>query len=386
MKSDNDSRNVVAGPQQIKEDYLPFLDGFRGLAALWVVACHSLILSGSTLPILIRGDIAVEIFMIMSGFLMTYHYYMRQQKEPWEEPKTWFKFYVRPFFRIAPLYYVLLLVYFFVAPQLGVLRQEIGQTYIGALNTDFVRYTDQGLWNIFLHVSFLFGFFPDYVARSPMPDWSIALEMQFYLVFPFLMYFFRKNYFLVSTFVIVASCVVINKIFISHVFVNKAFLTTHLKLFLIGMILAVGHQYKTKNISGSILAMATALFLAGFAGGGKIIQLATFLLVLLLNINEVERFFGMKTGITFLYKALSNSLTTWLADMSYCVYLIHFLFLIPIAHFYSHIDSYLHLPGILRFLIVFITACVPTYLASFVLFNIVEKNGILFGKSLVKKI
>ena len=107
-------KTEITEPHRIplKEDYLPFLDGLRGLAALWVIASHSLYLGSADFKYFNRGDIAVDLFMIMSGFLMAYHYYAREDKEPWGEPKTWFKFYVRRFFRIAPLYYVLLFVFF----------------------------------------------------------------------------------------------------------------------------------------------------------------------------------------------------------------------------------------------------------------------------------
>jgi peptidoglycan/LPS O-acetylase OafA/YrhL len=57
------------------EDHLPWLDGLRGLAALWVLISHVQILSGMKyVPVLSWGGLAVDLFMILSGFLMAHHY------------------------------------------------------------------------------------------------------------------------------------------------------------------------------------------------------------------------------------------------------------------------------------------------------------------------
>jgi peptidoglycan/LPS O-acetylase OafA/YrhL len=47
---------------------------------------------------------AVYAFMVMLGFLMALHFRLREQQDPWQSPRTWWIFYVRRFFRIAPLY------------------------------------------------------------------------------------------------------------------------------------------------------------------------------------------------------------------------------------------------------------------------------------------
>src|SRR6185503_13989003 len=106
--------------------------------------------------------------------------------EPWDEPKTWLKFYVRRFFRIAPLYYVLLAVFFLTGPAMAGCREGLAQYFPDTAN-DPDRYLDRSFENIAMHVSFLFGLSKTYVVRTTMPDWSISLEMQFYWAFPFLM-------------------------------------------------------------------------------------------------------------------------------------------------------------------------------------------------------
>src|SRR5438477_6188480 len=82
------------------------LDGLRGIAALWVLLDHCLLLTGYSLPVIDMPDLGVDHFMMLSGFLMVFHYHLRAQAEPWDAPHTWAKFWLRRFFRIAPLYYV----------------------------------------------------------------------------------------------------------------------------------------------------------------------------------------------------------------------------------------------------------------------------------------
>ena len=105
------SRPVLSDGVTMAEEtrhQLAFLDGLRGFASLWVLVGHAMFLTGYKVMILAEPDLAVELFIIISGFLMTFHYQARQAREPWTAPDTWRIFWVRRFFRIAPLYYVCL--------------------------------------------------------------------------------------------------------------------------------------------------------------------------------------------------------------------------------------------------------------------------------------
>ena len=94
-----------------KEDYLGLLDGLRGFMAFWVFYGHVKMASIGKLPIWGSASLAVDGFMLLSGFLMAYHWNIRQSK--FDLLKNQMNdFYIRRFFRIAPLYYVLLTVAF----------------------------------------------------------------------------------------------------------------------------------------------------------------------------------------------------------------------------------------------------------------------------------
>ncbi|TIW59552.1 MAG: acyltransferase, partial [Mesorhizobium sp.] len=94
------------------------LDGLRALAAMWVLVGHCLLLTGWRVPVLGEPDLGVDLFIMLSGFLMVFHYQLRQDREPWQSPETWLKFWTRRYFRIAPLFYVMLFLALALGPYL----------------------------------------------------------------------------------------------------------------------------------------------------------------------------------------------------------------------------------------------------------------------------
>src|SRR5512139_1058013 len=85
---------------------ISYLNGLRGVAALWVLVAHCMIWGGWTLTPIPDAKIAVDLFMMISGFLMVTNAGQRATAEPMERPSSWISFYVRRFFRLAPAYYL----------------------------------------------------------------------------------------------------------------------------------------------------------------------------------------------------------------------------------------------------------------------------------------
>jgi peptidoglycan/LPS O-acetylase OafA/YrhL len=150
------------------------LDGIRGTAILMVFICH--FGGGSKSPnpaVHLVGLIAqggwsgVTLFFVLSGFLISGILWDARNSERW-----WRNFYMRRALRIFPVYYAALLLVFLTAALAGKGVQSLKHLWIFALylqNLPFTTWVGTGspLW-----ISHL---------------WSLAVEEQFYLIWPFLL-------------------------------------------------------------------------------------------------------------------------------------------------------------------------------------------------------
>jgi peptidoglycan/LPS O-acetylase OafA/YrhL len=135
---------------------LQSLDGVRGLAVLLVFLSHASgreISNISWLNFHGIGIIGVYLFFVLSGYLLTRNLLSGQGVK---------EFYIRRFFRIVPLYFVVLLIVFVV------------QLY-GYYSPRYL-YVEGGAVGFLKHMLFIKG---DGVF------WTIAAEFSFYLMLPF---------------------------------------------------------------------------------------------------------------------------------------------------------------------------------------------------------
>jgi peptidoglycan/LPS O-acetylase OafA/YrhL len=153
---------------------LDFVDVLRGLAILGVVWLHFTGMSGmmNLLPeslqfVVEQGGHGVQLFFIASAFTLFRSYHHRSALEA--TPVR--NFFIRRYFRIAPMYYVGIAYYLF-------------QNGFGP--TKFLDGTFQNTpANILANVFFVHEFNPYYLWLVP-GSWSIATEMMFYLLVPLL--------------------------------------------------------------------------------------------------------------------------------------------------------------------------------------------------------
>lgn len=161
------------------EDRLKSLDGLRAFAILAVMLYHTeshfkkitlRIYDVSFENIIYNGFYGVDLFFVLSGFLITTQLLHRPLTRP--NIKT---FFLRRFFRIAPAYYTIL---FFI-----VFYVYIPQDPEQSPNIWFLP--------LFSHIIFL----QDYLFSTPRIAavfWSIPIEMKFYALMPLALYFLMK--------------------------------------------------------------------------------------------------------------------------------------------------------------------------------------------------
>ncbi len=326
-------------------------------------------------------------FMLISGFLMTWHFLEREEKEPWEMPTTWLKFYLRRFFRIAPLYYVVLAIGFLVQHRIA----QIESFNQGILNVVAVTGpndpTDSAITvgNILAHLTFAFGFIPKYCANTPLPDWSIGLEMQFYLAFPFLALFLRRfpitglfsivgvNWLALRMFAIGASA----EPGAWGLFPMATLLPFRINCFLSGIFIAfaLSESDRGKPAWKAGLGMVAAVFhMKKFAA-----------ICLLFFIYE----FGSNKKIgAFAAPAkrfIRLRVFKVMADLSYGVYLIHSLVIPPVLWLLIRFFKLQEMSPILRFISCVFIVIPVTYAIALVVHKAIELRGIELGKVVVRR-
>lgn len=162
-------------------DYLPGVDHLRGFAALLIVAYHGVTVITYKLAygdpftfdhwgdadnpltaLVLEGHTAVALFMVLSGFIFAYGSYGKdvQYKD----------FIINRFVRTYPLFLVILFLGMAARPE-GVTLDGVLQSVLFLANTraavDLTPYTSM--------------------------FWAVAVEWQFYLIFPFLLAFLNQR-------------------------------------------------------------------------------------------------------------------------------------------------------------------------------------------------
>lgn len=364
------------------------LDGLRGLAALWVMMGHCVMLAGWSLPVIDKPDLGVDLFMMLSGFLMVFHYQERAQKEPWSEPGTWWRFWLRRYFRIAPFYYVALAVALMVGPALFAWRLLVDQ-FVGLASPPAATFIDHGFRNILLHLSFVFGLLPDFSTRTALPDWSLGLEMQFYAVFPALMLLTRRWGWVFTTLLmaLLAAAVTHATWHLAIRYPMPSFLPFKLDIFLAGMLVAQCCRESRRNIA-IYFALMLVLALQPFQGEGSLERLVVreILVVMFFSLilnRHLPRY--LNACAHKIADGLSGNAFRWLGEVSYSTYLWH----LPIATFviawltfkWGH-----SLSPFARFMIGFISVSAIVYPLSWVTFRFVEVPGQVLGRAILRRI
>lgn len=362
------------------------LDGLRGLAALWVLLGHSLQLTGWHLPILSSPDLGVDLFIMLSGFLMVFHYRLRESANPWEKPSTWFGFWLKRFFRIAPLYYVMLCIALLLGPQLYESRMVI-DTFLSHGPQLPERYLDGSLRNLLIHASFLFGLHPAYAFRTPLPDWSLGLEMQFYAIFPLAMLLLRKARWLPGAALIALGGFVVAKaVQAAHIdFPMPSFLPLKMHVFLCGMLIANGlFVTPRQTVMNGLLAVMLVMIPIGGDMTSTKVAVRLLLVVgffVLVHYHLLPGLVG-KLGDR-VSSLMGNHFCHWLGELSFGVYLIHLLLLQPLAAFViTHFGAEISAPA--RFAIV-VAALLPlAYALAYLGFTRIEGPGQTLGRKVLE--
>lgn len=149
---------------------LPEITGLRGIASFHVLILHVLVLYSFAHPVswnpasslMSYGWIGVDLFFVLSGFLLSLP--LLAKPASMRMPGFWGRYMVRRWWRIAPPYYVSIVVALALAGQLAYLVQKP--------------------MDIALHLTFLHSVRQDTLGSIVPVYWTLASEFQFYLLLP----------------------------------------------------------------------------------------------------------------------------------------------------------------------------------------------------------
>lgn len=357
------------------------LEALRGLLAVWVLAAHvagrSLLdsdIRAAHLAAITEPLLPVYVFMILSGFVI---FYLLDQK-----PQSYRTFITHRFFRLVPLYFVVLAV---VAMLVGLQLHSLESLpWQNRAVTDSIKIHQETLQNFWPHLSAHLLLIQGLIPDAWLPDasftflsqgWSVSLEWQFYLLAPLVFLLIRRNQIplLVG---LVAILVLLQAV---H-FAGVGFLPNQFHYFALGI--ASYYFYKSSlpipaagPVSDLTVLAVCAVLLALLASPWPpVIWLLTLYLIAMQRRRCRSPLSGMFLPI------LEIPVLQWLGRISYSVYLVHIPILYAVFHFLSHAAPELQNWGFLATALLF--TLIATVGVSALTYHWIERPGINLGRRL----
>jgi peptidoglycan/LPS O-acetylase OafA/YrhL len=367
-----------------------YIDIIRALAILGVLATHSFhhitTLTTVTVAIFNYGQLGVQLFFLASAITLCL-----SASERKEDGK--FNFYIRRFFRIAPLYYFGILLYFFWRC-----------AYTSYLQGEPSVPQDYTLLHVLENILFFHGFDPSNFHYVVPGGWTIATEMAFYITFPFIFLLLIKLS--LRSFIVFAIAIAVLSFYIQYISIEiiqpiligkgiqeavitndefgfiYASIINQINVFMIGII---AFKFLHKKITTSHLLIAMVLIFiscliqydrsydTGYDGFFYIIMSSIAFVILIIKLSTIS-----------LPKNIICKVLTEAGQNSFSIYILHFLILDVIKFVFMHSIYKVVDIGEFRLALVFISLTVLTFYAARQTNKYIEKPGIKFGKRFIR--
>ena len=323
-------------------DKLYPIEGLRGYLAIMVMVSHIFIFgayinipeffkhSSDLFSLLNHGDLAVQCFMIISGFVI--FLLIDTKKEKYGDYLT------RRFLRIFPVYFLLLLI---SIPCLR-LSSSVLEMTTSMQSAEVIRSTSaiyHSLWghlwiHLPLHLVMLHGMIPSTILlNSPTaflgPAWSLSLEWQFYLIAPlwyscFVTEIARKK--------IIMYVVCLIFILKGHYFFASIQMGAILPNYLVFFVTGIASYFlykKAKQLEipkDTVFPIAVLLAIGSYRFAEKPLGIIPYMLWSVVFALILEP----KDSLTsrFFSPVFTNPVSLWLGKISYSIYLSHSLVLV----------------------------------------------------------
>ena len=237
---------------EIKKNYIKSLDGVRAIAILLVMAFH--------FEIIRFGWIGVQLFFVLSGFLIG-GILLKEKNVSVPLSLRLKNFWIRRSLRIFPLYYIYLLI-FIIIYMLWAFPFDYLHDLPYLLTYTFNLTRISGNW----HESPVYTHF-----------WSLCVEEQFYLFFPFIIFFLSPSSLRKLTLIVIIGCPLLRLGFTEYLIQNGKtsfeifdiiywFPLSHLDAFFAGTAIPLLQlQLRVKRPQLLFVAILTLVLSAGLA-------------------------------------------------------------------------------------------------------------------------
>lgn len=353
-----------------KRLHYPTLDGLRGVAILLVVLYHNF----AFIPVFNYGWLGVDLFFVLSGFLITDILLHTR------DTRNYFKnFYIRRILRIFPLYYLSLLLFLIILPSFSNFP----------LDVSYYQKHQWWFWTYLQNWTLIFDYDGHAVALNHF--WSLAVEEQFYLVWPFIIILFNKPGRTLLFCLIALVTVILARLYIwnhreAFPSYQWLFLFTRIDGLLIGSMLAVIyranpdllHKYSTYLI----------LFLAGVNFGiyfldkeinfpvWAVVGYTTFAIIFALLVYE-----SIRSGNKAFNFIFNNPVLHFLGKYSYGFYIFHWPVFLLAQPYCNSLAGQWFTPGSLSYqLFSAVLATLAGLAVSVIVFHLFEKHFLKLKK------
>lgn len=370
--------------------HLAYIDAVRGLAFLGVLALHSssAIASFPGRGVLHHGYLGVQLFFLASAVTLCYSASERQHRDTY----PWVFFYIRRFFRIAPLFWLAIIFYWTMPGTVG-----------NEQRNGLLWWSPTGIhpWYFALTALFMHGWHP-YTFNSIVPGgWSIAVEMTFYVFFPLIFIYVNSlqrsvlvllGYFALSPLFQRGQDIIIRHFYpnLDHRMVDffqERWFPCSLPVFLVGFCT----YYVLKGNYGAVLRKSRLASITVFI---------SCLLILVHFLRREEELLIIVMTMAALIVSLASPRLPWVVNpvlcyigrVSYSCYLSHFFMLGVVLNWLNphSMEDAIDWGGAghngICFLFVFLMALLLTVVVSTITYHLVEKPGITLGRWIIHRI
>jgi len=333
------------------------------------------------------GGYAVELFIILSGFVITY--LLDKQGE------TYLQFIVRRFFRLFPVFIVLFVVaiplshvsLWNVTHASQYLTSEVIESGDDSGIAKVESWWENIHWNIPLHLLMLHGAVPDMLVKDApgaflVPAWTVSLEWQFYLVAPlaFAWLISAKPYRRLGLCALCAVLFLAARYVIPTVEYGAA-LPFHVEFFFLGA--ASYFFYKGRAThplfdTAFPVACCLAVFLFLLSSAWSLISVVLWMAFLGLLLEQPS-----SSSSRLVLPLLTNPIVLYLGRISYSLYLSHILVIIVIQH--ALLTWMPHLSRVVHCGLLLAGTTLVTVAFSAGLYRYLEAPGIRVGRTLVHR-